>query len=329
MKKYQILLLLGGRSSEHEISLVSGNYVESELKKTSVFEVHKVVIGKDNIFRDVNGDVVELDFKKNLVGTNKKIAIDYVVPCIHGNPGETGDIQSMLDILGLPYFGCGAEASKLCFNKISTKLWFNALGIPNTPFLFLNDISEMDKARAFMKEHGNLYIKAASQGSSIGTYPASDEKELIEAVTKAFNYSHQVVVEIFVKARELEVSTYEMNGEIHASLPGEIKTPSQFYSYEEKYAKDSKTTTDIVALNVPKNVQDEIRAIAIRAFKGLKLRHLSRIDFFYTENGTIYLNEINTFPGMTPISMFPKMLINNGHNFSEFLAQNIKTDLVK
>lgn len=328
MKKYNILLLAGGKSSEHDISLVSSGYLESNLNEIPDFNVIKVIIGKDGIFRDCENNAVEINFSKELVSKNQKTPIDYVVPCIHGFPGETGDLQSWLEMIELPYLGCGSEASKICFNKITTKLWFDALGIPNTPYLFLNSINELPKAEAFMKEHKSLFIKAASQGSSVGCYPAHNLDELRDGVEKAFGYSNQVVIEILVEPRELEVSAYQVNGEIHISLPGEIKvSKGKFYSFDEKYSKDSGSTTDIVAQNVSVEMQNKIREYAKRAFIGLKLRHLSRIDFFLTADDNIYLNEINTFPGMTPISMFPKMMINNGHSFKEFLESNIKKDI--
>lgn len=328
MKKYNILLLVGGKSAEHDISLVSSEYLKSNLQEISDFNIIQVTIGKDGIFRNVKNQEVEINFSRELISKTEKIKIDYVVPCIHGFPGETGDLQSWLELIELPYFGCRSEASKICFNKITTKLWFDALGIPNTPYLFLNSIDEYPRALQFLNEHKNVFIKAASQGSSVGCYPAHNEKELKEGIAKAFGYSNQVVLEILLEPRELEVSAYEYRDEIHTSLPGEIVVPKgKFYSFDEKYAKNSETTTEVVAKNVPTSVQEQIRAYAKLAFVGLKLRHLSRIDFFYTKEGKIYLNEINTFPGMTPISMFPKMLINNGHSFKDFLETNIKKDL--
>lgn len=328
MKKFNILLLAGGESTEHDISLVSSEYLESNLKEIHDFNVIKIIIGKDGIFRDTENVPVEINFKRELVTQNNKIIIDYVVPCIHGFPGETGDIQSWLEMIDLPYLGCGSEASKICFNKITTKLWFDALGIPNTPYLFLNSINDLSKTEAFMREHKKLFIKAASQGSSVGCYPANNLEELKTGIEKAFGFSNQVVIEILVEPRELEVSAYEYEGQIHTTLPGEIVVPKgKFYSFDEKYAKSSETITDIVAKNVSPEIQNKIREYAKRAFIGLKLRHLSRIDFFLTSEGNIYLNEINTFPGMTPISMFPKMLINNGHSFKDFLESTIKRDL--
>ena len=123
-------ILAGGQSSEHDVSLVSSQYLESNLKAIPGFQVTKVIIGKDGIFRNSDNESVEINFKKQLISSSGKILnLDYVVPCIHGFPGETGDIQSWLEMIGLPYLGCRSEASKICFNKISTKLWFDALGI--------------------------------------------------------------------------------------------------------------------------------------------------------------------------------------------------------
>lgn len=137
-----------------------------------------------------------------------------------------------------------------------------------------------------------------------------------------------MIVEKTIKARELEVAVYEYQGEVIATLPGEIICDSNtFYTFDEKYAKNSKARTDVVAQNVPTEISDQIRAYAIKAFKGMKLRHLSRIDFFLTADNEILLNEINTFPGSTPISMFPKMLQNHGHDFTQYLSLVINSQL--
>lgn len=330
MKK-NILLLCGGGGPEHEISLVSSKYIEKVLNKIGLYNVIKVEIGKDNIFRKINseniqGAVVEMNFKRQLVGSEIE-DIHIVVPCIHGPPGETGEIQTFFELIGLPYVGCGPEASLNCFNKVTSKLWFDALGIPNTPFVFLTSPSEKEKALELFDRYGKVFVKAASQGSSVGCYQVFNKDELNIALTEAFKYSEYVLVEKMITARELEISTYSYNGEIIATVPGEINCPSQFYSYEEKYNPNSKTTTEIVAPNLPADAVKKMQAYAIKAFTHMKLRHLSRIDFFYTNEGEILLNEINTFPGMTPISMFPKMMENNGHSFDKFfqdiISQNI------
>ncbi len=330
MKK-NILLLCGGGGTEHEISLVSSKYIEKNLNDIGLYNVIKVEIGKDKIFRILNsddtyGDVVELNFKRQLVGS-KTWDIHIVVPCIHGPPGETGEIQTFFELTGLPYIGCGPEASLISFNKVTSKLWFNALEIPNTPFEFLTSMEDKMRAHALFDRYGKIFVKAASQGSSVGCYQVFNKDDLDQALISAFKYSSYVLVEKMVNARELEISTYEYDGAIIATVPGEINCPTKFYSYEEKYNPKSKTTTEIVAPDLSAEVVEKMRAYAIKAFTHLKLRHLSRIDFFYTDEGEIFLNEINTFPGMTPISMFPKMMENNGHSFNKFfkdiIAKNI------
>jgi D-alanine-D-alanine ligase len=281
---------------------------------------------------DENGkstDIVEINSERQLVSKKGLIAeLHYVVPCIHGPPGETGEIQTYLDLISLPYLGCGPEASLVCFNKVTSKLWFNALSIPNTPFEFLTCHEDISKAKKLMDAHKKVFVKAASQGSSVGCYQVTNPSDLEETIKKAFQFSEYVLVEKMVNARELEISTYEFNGEIHATVPGEINCPSKFYSYEEKYNPNSKTTTEVVAPNLSKEVIEEMRSLSIKAFKALKLRHLSRIDFFYTDDGKIYLNEINTFPGATPISMFPKMMENNGHRYLDFIGAIIKKEIL-
>ncbi len=337
MNKKNILLLCGGSGTEHEVSLVSAKFLEKNLQEIGLYNVIKVEIGKpkttDKTFRLINADgsigqTVEINSKRQLVGSNILFDLHYVVPCIHGPPGETGEIQTYLELINLPYFGCGPEASIICFNKVTSKLWFNALDIPNTPFEFLTSIEDAPKAHKLMDLHSKVFVKAASQGSSVGCYQVFKKDELDTALKNAFKYSEYVLVEKMVTARELEISTYEFDGVIHASVPGEINCPSAFYSYEEKYDPKSKTTTEIVAPGLTTDIVESMRAYAIKAFKALKLRHQSRIDFFYTDDGKIYLNEINTFPGATPISMFPKMMENNGHSYLTFISTIIKKDIL-
>lgn len=331
MKK-NILLLCGGGGTEHEVSLVSSKYIEKNLNDIGLYNVIKVEIGKDKIFRKIKsdgsyGETVELNFKRQLVGSTTE-DLHIVVPCIHGPPGETGEIQTFFELIDLPYVGCGPEASLISFNKVTSKLWYNALNIPNTPFAFLSNMNDKAEAHKLFDQYGSLFVKAASQGSSVGCYQVFKKEELDRALTDAFKYSSYVLVEKMVNARELEISTYEYEGVVYATLPGEINCPGKFYSYEEKYDPNSKTTTEIVAPDLPPEAVKKMRDYAIKAFTHLKLRHLSRIDFFYTDKGEIYLNEINTFPGMTPISMFPKMMENNGHSFNKFFKDIISKNIL-
>ncbi|RTZ17336.1 D-alanine--D-alanine ligase [Vibrio aquaticus] len=330
MTKTTILLLCGGGSSEHEVSLVSANYVQSQLEQTPEFNVIRVEMKTDGWYTD-NGTLVYLDTNTGMLNCDAtSTKLDFVVPCIHGFPGETGDIQSMLELTGIPYLGCGAEASTNSFNKITSKLWYDALGIPNTPYVFLSDNNEaaLTQCQDALNEWGAIFIKAARQGSSVGCYKVTESSQVKQALNDAFGYSDQVLVEKAVKPRELEVAAYEIDGVLHLSAPGEVIAPEDaFYSYEEKYSSDSHSTTEVVASNLTNQQLELIRTSAEKVFTQMRLRHLSRIDFFLTQDGEIYLNEVNTFPGMTPISMFPKMLENNGHKFADFLANCVQTSL--
>ncbi|HCG8039452.1 TPA: D-alanine--D-alanine ligase [Vibrio parahaemolyticus] len=317
-----ILLLCGGGSSEHEISLLSANFVEQQLNLIQNVKVTRVEIKNEGWVTD-QGELVYLDLNtKQLCSNESNQTIDFIVPCIHGFPGETGDIQSLFEIAGIPYLGCGPEASSNSFNKITSKLWYDALDIPNTPYLFLtrNDEHAHRQAEQAFEKWGKVFVKAARQGSSVGCYSVTEKQAIAKAVNDAFGYSDQVLVEKAVKPRELEVAAYEMNGELHITKPGEVIAPDgAFYSYDEKYSSSSHSLTEVEAKNLTQEQIDKIRHASETVFKQMNLRHLSRIDFFLTEDNEIYLNEVNTFPGMTPISMFPKMLQNNGHKFHEFL----------
>ncbi|EHH1094145.1 D-alanine--D-alanine ligase [Vibrio parahaemolyticus] len=323
-----ILLLCGGSSSEHEISLLSANFVEQQLNLIQNVKVTRVEIKNEGWVTD-QGELVYLDLNtKQLCSNESNQTIDFIVPCIHGFPGETGDIQSLFEIAGIPYLGCGPEASSNSFNKITSKLWYDALDIPNTPYLFLtrNDEHAHRQAEQAFEKWGKVFVKAARQGSSVGCYSVTEKQAIAKAVNDAFGYSDQVLVEKAVKPRELEVAAYEMNGELHITKPGEVIAPDgAFYSYDEKYSSSSHSLTEVEAKNLTQEQIDKIRHASETVFKQMNLRHLSRIDFFLTEDNEIYLNEVNTFPGMTPISMFPKMLQNNGHKFHEFLEDCINS----
>ncbi|NIY81892.1 D-alanine--D-alanine ligase [Vibrio hepatarius] len=330
MTNTTILLLCGGGSAEHEVSLISANFLQQQLELTPEFSVVRVTMKKDGWYTN-EGKLVYLDTNSGTLNTEQEsIKLDFVVPCIHGYPGETGDIQSMLELSGIPYLGCGPEASTNSFNKITSKLWYDALGIPNTPYIFLseNNQQSFESSKQALDKWGTVFVKAARQGSSVGCYKVSEEALLQKALDDAFSYSDQVLVEQAVKPRELEVAAYQLNGELFITKPGEIKAPEDaFYTYEEKYSEASHSTTDVEATNLTEEQQEIIRASSEKVFTQMRLRHLSRIDFFLTPDGKIYLNEVNTFPGMTPISMFPKMLEHNGHKFSEFLADCVRNSL--
>jgi D-alanine-D-alanine ligase len=323
-----VLLICGGGGSEHGVSLVSVKHIQDCLKNVPGIYLTTLELTKSGDWCTHDGRKFILDNQKYLKDLGKRddegFKIDFVIPCIHGYPGETGDIQSYFEMLGLPYLGCNSETSKMCFNKITTKLWASALGVANTPYFFLSDLTteNVERAKGFCSLHGDVVIKASNQGSSVGCYLVEKGHDPVETIKKAFSFSPFVLIEKRMFPREIEVSVYEFDGKLQISYPGEIICPSKFYSFDEKYSAASATTTETKAKNLTEAQVKTITEYSAKLYHGLKLRHLSRIDFFL-DNGQIYLNEINTFPGLTPISMFPKMMEANGHSFKEYLSQHI------
>ncbi|SEA45612.1 D-alanine--D-alanine ligase [Microbulbifer marinus] len=322
------LLICGGGGSEHEVSLRTADFIERQLGHVDDISLVRVEMDGNGRLTDSQGRVQQLSQDRMLRDADGEAwEVHYVIPSIHGYPGETGDLQSQLELFGIPYYGCGPEASKICFNKITTKLWLNALGIDNTPYQFLcsNEAEEVGKASMALQEWGEVFVKASNQGSSVGCYKVTSAEELETALEQAFALSPYVLIEKCLKVRELEVATYSYEGELMITPPGEVCAPEgTFYTYEEKYAEGSHAVTHVEAQGLSDAQLSWIREASRRTFVGLQLKDLSRIDFFLTDDGEIYLNEVNTFPGMTPISMFPKMLENAGHDFSQYLTSLIR-----
>lgn len=325
-----VLLLCGGNGAEHAISLISASYVEEQLRKNAGFNVVKAIIDHETFREATSGELITFNpgrtISFNAGNSRQTLPIDAVVPCLHGFPGETGDIQSFLRLMGLPCVGCDSESSRISFNKVLTKLCLTSLGIPNSPFIALAsaDKESLSRAHAFFNEHQDVYVKAASQGSSIGCYHVSKEHDLEDSIVEAFSFSRDVLIEKTIPHRELEVAAYVYQGQLHISTPGEIIMPDNlFYTYEEKYSQDSGTVTTVTPAGLTPAIVERIQEVARRTFQGLKMQDLSRIDFFLTPEGEVLVNEPNTFPGMTPISMFPKLVEHMGLAMSEFFRDRV------
>ncbi len=321
MKK-NILLVYGGGGTEHEVSIVSSKYVASQID-SQLYNVFPILIDKNgHWFLEDKKIEVSVNFNKELRDLNNNLIakLDMAIPCLHGYPGETGELIGFFEMIKLPFLGCESESSKICFNKITTKLWLDQLKVPNTPYIFIANTSdgELKKAKQFFNEYKKVFVKASNQGSSVGCFQVNSENDLIQSIHEAFKFSDFVLIEKMIKGRELEISAYELDGQLQLSNPGEIICVSNFYTYEEKYSENSKTKTETIAKDLKPEIITQMKSMAHTAFKGLKLRHLSRIDFFL-EGDQVYLNEINTFPGHTPISMFPMMMEANGHKYRDFL----------
>ena len=200
-----VLLLCGGGGTEHDVSLVSVKHIKECLSKISGIKLTSLEINKSGNWVDEAGKVHTLDSHRVLQPDG--IKIDVAVPCIHGYPGETGDLQSFFEMIYLPYIGCNSETSKMCFNKITTKMWASALGVPNTPYVFLADQNpeNLKSALDFQAAHGDLVVKASNQGSSVGCYLVKQGEDLKKTIAQAFALSPFVLIEKRMKPREIEV----------------------------------------------------------------------------------------------------------------------------
>jgi len=329
-----ILLMYGGGGNEHEVSRTSQRYLRETLNKNKNYQIITVEVKKnrDWTFSDIDGkEKICFLQQQSLVVPDLKLTqkIDYCIPCFHGHPGETGHIQGLLTLMGIPFLGCDLSTSSNCMNKITTKLWLQLFGVPVVPFEVLTDHSSASKLKAkkFFETHKDVFIKSSSEGSSVGVYHVTQMTELEDKIAQAFQYSQYVLLETKVSGRELEVSTFEFKGKFHVTHPGEIICPSGFYSYGEKYDSQSKTRTEIKAGNLSEGDVTSLKSLAEQTYQILKIKDLARIDFFMVQesgkNKSIFVNEVNTFPGMTPISLFPKMMIESGVTFYDFLCDRI------
>ena len=261
--------------------------------------------------------------------------VDAVLPILHGLHGEDGTIQGFLDILELPYAGGGVLDSALCMDKHFMKIALEAAGVPVAPALTVRR-ARWDRAADAVREEADglgypLFVKPARAGSSVGVSKAHDASELDEAMRVAFAEDDKVLVEKGVVGREIEVAMLEGRdgGAPRASLPGEIVlTTRDFYDFEGKYLGGE--GVDIVC---PADLTDEqteaIRRVGVRAFEAVEGRGLARVDVFLTDDGDIVVNELNTMPGFTPISMFPKCWIASGLTYSELITELIEIGMAR
>lgn len=321
MKK--VLLLCGGNSPEHEVSLMSAKSILENIDNKK-FNVTTGIINYDNTWYEYMGEVENInDWKTDDVKLISNIVeflqgFDVVFPIIHGTNGEDGRLQGMLDLFNIKYVGCKTLSSAIGMDKELSKIVFNYLNIPQIPFFSIRKnnykLSEIINNLSFP-----MIVKPANGGSSIGISKANTKFELKKAIKHAFRFDNKIIVEKFIKARELECAVLE-DDICHISEIGEIKSANDFYDYEAKYENNQSYT--IIPANIPKNISNKIKEYAKSAFLGLGCSGLARIDFFYEEDtDQIYLNEINTLPGFTSISMYPQLIINNGISYKDLITK--------
>ena len=302
-KKLKIGILFGGKSAEHEISVISATNIIKALDKNK-YQIFKIKINKEGEFN--------LNFLKKM---------DVIFPVLHGPFGEDGSVQGLLKVLNLPFVGAGVLGSAVGMDKDLMKRLFKEAEIPIGKFI----VFKMGEKISFQKVKKDLglplFIKPANMGSSVGIHKIKNEKEFIIGVKDAFQYDTKIIIEEFIEGKEIECSVLG-NEKLIASLPGEIISNADFYSYSSKYL-DNKSVCEIPA-NLPQNTIKKIKDLAVKVFKTLNCEGMGRVDFFVKKNGGVLVNEINTIPGFTSISMYPKLWEASGLPISKLLDRLIE-----
>jgi len=340
VSKQVIAIICGGPSSEHEVSCVSAGGV---LKGLDSERFDPVLIG---ITKSGTWVLLPIDYQLEIV--NKKMPViqdneqhvelsssgfsmsgelldvDCVFPVLHGEFGEDGKIQQMLDEADLAYVGSGVSASAQAMDKAVAKLLFSSSGMKVADGL---DVNEQD----WQSKTGSLsypvFVKPSSGGSSRGTHKVKSEAGLDSAIKDAFLYDNKVLIESAVNGREIECAVLERDGKVDASVVGEIiiNPKFEFYDFEAKYLDDA--TTVRIPADIPHADAEEIRRLAVAAFHVLGCSGLARCDFFYTNDGEIIINEVNTMPGFTGTSVYPKLWQASGVSYTELISALIDTAL--
>ncbi len=336
--KTHIVVLFGGESAEHDVSCVTAAHVLRALDPQK-YEVSTVGITRAGQWVQSelpqSRDVKSLSAKgsatsANLIFENATDATSLVViPLLHGPMGEDGTVQGLLELAHVAYVGSGVLASAVAMDKSIAKQIMSANSIAQQKFLTVRDSDNTDSAidRAIKELGLPMFIKPANMGSSIGVSKAKTRQEAITALAKAFEYDDWVLVEEAVTGREIEVAVLG-NESPRASVPGEIVPSHEFYDYEDKYIGDGAQLLVPAPLS-PEEVV-EVQQLAIKIYRALRSDGMARVDFFYEEGKRGFLcNEINTIPGFTPISMYPKLWQASGVTYAELLDELIALALAR
>ena len=351
MQKKTVAVLFGGVSSEHDVSRISVTSVLRHLDPEK-YTIVTVGITKDGRWLLYSGDIDRIangDWERDpdnrtafltpdptvkglLVlqegGRETVLPIDVVFPVLHGKNGEDGTLQGLLQMNGIPFVGCDLLSSATCMDKASTNILLAAAGVPQAEFLWLYSIDYEKRKEEILREiHGRLkgypvFVKPANAGSSVGVSKVHEESELDTAVAKAAKEDGRIVIEEGIIGQEVECAVLG-NEEPRASVVGEIATDADFYDYEDKYING--TSKLYIPARIPEETAEEIRKTAVHAYRSLGCGGLSRVDFFVrNSDGKIFLNELNTLPGFTSISMYPKLWEHTGLPYGELLDELIR-----
>ena len=350
-KKLRVGILFGGKSAEHEVSLQSAKNIIEAINREK-YEVVLIGIDKtgkwhlnesaeflehaDNprlIKLHKRGDNVALvpgDKEDYLISLSKHTSmqsVDVVFPVLHGTYGEDGTIQGLLKLAGVPFVGAGVLGSAVGMDKDVMKRLLREGGISTADFLVFNRRAQGQIDFESIANHLGLplFVKPANLGSSVGINKVYDEIQFKKAIHEAFNYDNKILIEENISGREIECSVLGNDDPI-ASLPGEVLLNHGFYSYEAKYIDENGAVIEIPA-KLPEDIVKNVQALAIKAFKVLCCEGMARVDLFLKEDNEIIINEINTIPGFTNISMYPKLWEASGIGYSELIDRLIQLSI--
>ena len=293
-------VIMGGISSEREISLKSGKSIIENIDKNK-YEVIPVVI-------DEKVDII-----------NKVKDLDFALLALHGKFGEDGTVQSVLHTLDIPYSGCGPLTSALCMDKDLTKTVLEANGIRTARWLNVKSVEEIDY-EAIENIGYPVFIKPTNGGSSVATFKIYDKEKVQEAVEEGLKWDTEVMIEEFIDGNEITCPVFD--NKLFPVIA--IKPKSDFFDYTQKYSDNG---ADEVLVELEEDLYKEVKEMALKTYKALKCEVYSRIDMIVNKEGTPYILEVNTLPGMTAASLFPKSAKGEGYSFSEFLDLIIETSL--
>lgn len=352
MNKLKVGVVFGGVSSEHDVSKVSGTSVISNLNKEK-YDILPLYIDKKGnwyIYEKNINEIQILDIDSDISKDIKPISniettlksLDVIFPVLHGLGGEDGSIQGMFELFNVPYVGCGILASSVGMDKAYTKIIFEKAGIKQAKYEYIrkfnNNYIYVDKEfneeilsidEVSQKINNNLkypmFIKPSNSGSSVGINKANNIEELKNAIEYASRFDKKILIEEGIIGKEVECAVLG-NEEVISSCVGEIKPAEEFYTFDAKYKNQESKV--LIPADISKETSDEIRKLAIKAFKAIDGKGLSRVDFFANEEkNEIYINEINTLPGFTTISMYPKLFEQVGIKYIDLLDKLINLAL--
>lgn len=345
MSKIKLAVVFGGMSTEHDVSIVSGTSVIRNLDETK-YDIYPIYIGKTGYWYiytptkriyKVGDKIDNIESLSNPIQYLSKM--DCIFPVLHGLYGEDGTIQGLFELTKVPYVGCKVLASSISMDKVYTKIIFEKAGLDQAKYIYIREnngkyihvdenfnetICSLEQVTKIIEEKLKypMFIKPSNSGSSVGINKAKNIEELEEAVIYATKFDKKILIEEGINGRELECAVLG-NEEVEASCIGEVLSAEDFYSFDSKY-KNNESRTQIPAY-IPKEISDKIRKNAIKAFKAVNGSGLSRVDFFIeNETDRIIINEINTLPGFTNISMYPKLFEAVGIHYNELLDKIIE-----